>query len=75
MSDRKVRARRYSFQAARNENRQVTATAGRERGNMMRVNIWIWLQPSTLAASSSSLGMVSKKPFISQTQSGNAVTE
>ena len=32
MSDRKVRARRYSFQAARNENRQVTATDGRESG-------------------------------------------
>ena len=39
VSDRNVSARRYSFQAARNEKRHVTATAGRERGSIIRENI------------------------------------
>lgn len=39
VSERNVKAKRYSFQAARKENRHVTATAGSERGKMMRVKI------------------------------------
>ena len=62
VSERKVSAKRYSFQAARKENKHVTATAGSERGKMMRVKICSWLQPSTLAASSNSLVWYRRTP-------------
>ena len=44
----------------------VTARIGATSGRMMPKKICAWVAPSTLADSSRSFGMVSKKPFISQ---------
>ena len=70
----KVKASKNSFQAARKENNAVTATAGRDRGRIIFTNISNLLQPSNSAASSNSIGTVSKKPFSIQTHNGRAVT-
>jgi hypothetical protein len=66
----KVAARMNSFHPVMNENRAVTATAGRARGKTMRRNTWAALAPSMRADSSSSLGIVSKYPLSIQTQNG-----
>ena len=71
----KTSARRNSFQAARKENKAVTATAGSDNGRTMRRKTCTCVQPSSSAASSSSRGTVSKKPLSIQTHSGRAVTE
>ena len=70
-----VNASKNSFHAARNENRAVTAIAGSESGKMILAKISNLLHPSSMAASSNSLGTVSKNPLSIQTQSGKAVTE
>ena len=44
----------------------VMARIGATSGRMMPKKICEWVAPSTLADSSRSFGMVSKKPFISQ---------
>ena len=67
-----VKASKNSFHAARKLNSAVTATAGKESGSTTLVKTWNWLQPSNNAASSSSLGTVSKKPFNIQTHNGSA---
>src|SRR3989337_693142 len=58
--DMNVNARSHSFHAERNENRAVTASAGSDSGRMTRRNADPREHPSTLAASSRSLGIVSK---------------
>jgi hypothetical protein len=70
----KVAAWMNSFQLVMKEKSAVTATAGLASGRMMRKKITACEAPSISADSSSSLGMVSKYPFIIQTQNGIAVT-
>ncbi len=53
-------AKMNSFQAVMKEKSAVTATAGNERGNMIFQKTIAVEAPSMSAASSSSLGMVSK---------------
>ena len=64
-------ASKNSFHAARKLN-SAAATAGKESGSTTLVKTWNWLQPSNNAASSSSLGTVSKKPFNIQMHNGSA---
>ena len=44
----------------------ITARTGTASGRMTPQKIWVGVAPSTRADSSSSFGIVSKKPFISQ---------
>ncbi|GAB3996599.1 hypothetical protein GCM10029992_17170 [Glycomyces albus] len=48
------------------------AMIGAASGRIIPKKICAWLAPSIVAASSSSLGMVSKKPFISQVETPSA---
>ena len=56
----KVAARINSFQPVINENSAVTATAGFDNGRIILQNIICREAPSMSAASSSSMGIVSK---------------
>ena len=53
----RIRARKYSFQAPTNCKIATVASAGLEMGRTTRQNAASSVQPSTLAASSSSRGM------------------
>src|SRR5512137_2219410 len=64
-------ANRYSFQATRNEKIAVATTPGNESGKTTRRKAPSEEHPSMTAASSSSVGIPSKNPFIIQTQNGN----
>src|ERR1044071_592589 len=64
-----------SFQPRMKANRPVATSPGRETGSRMRWMMANWPAPSTLAASRSSSGMVSKKPFIIHTHSGSVNVE
>jgi hypothetical protein len=63
---KKMLAMRNSLTAPMKPSRPVTARIGATSGRMIPKKIWAWVAPSTLADSSRSLGMVSKKPFMSQ---------
>ena len=64
-----------SFLAVMKEKSAVTASAGRASGRTTRRNVWPGDAPSSSAASSRSLGMVSKYPFSIHTQNGTLVVE
>ncbi len=49
-----------------NDSTNTTARIGVATGRMILKKVCAWLAPSTLADSSSSFGMVSKKPLMSQ---------
>ena len=51
---------RYSVQPPRKPRNPVTAMAGMESGRTILRKIWFCVAPSTAAASSRSLGMVSR---------------
>ena len=70
-----VAANRYSFQANTQLRIAVTARPGRASGTMTLVRIWKVLQPSSIAASSSSLGMPSIMPLSSQIANGRLNTQ
>ena len=69
----KVAARMNSFHAVMKENNAVIATAGFASGSTMRQKIFPADAPSMTAASSNSLGMVSKYPLSIQTLKGMEV--
>ena len=65
----------YSFQARINANMAVEMIPGTEIGRQILKNVPNWLQPSTRALSSISLGMAaSKYPLIIKVQKGTAHT-
>ena len=63
-----VAANRYSFQANTQHRIAVTARPGRAKGTITLVRIWKVLQPSSIAASSSSLGMPSIIPLAARSR-------
>ena len=65
-SVRKMLAMMNSLIVLMNASRPVTARIGVTGGRMMSKKTCECVAPSTFADSSRSLGMVSKKPFISQ---------
>ena len=64
---RKIEPSRNSESTPTRANRMVVARIGVRVGSRILVNTCQWEQPSMMAASSSSLGTVSKKPLISHT--------
>jgi hypothetical protein len=67
-----VFAAKNSSQAIRKEKIEVATIPGRIKGRWIRKKSPNLVQPSTSAASSSSLGKVSKKPQSSHTHNGRA---
>ena len=47
-----------------NDSNPITASTGAASGRMILKKVWASVQPSIFAASSSDLGIVSKKPLI-----------
>ena len=67
-----MRAKMYSFQHVMNANTGDVATSpGATSGSRMRVKAPIRLDPSTIAASSRSRGMPSRKPRSTHTEKGS----
>ena len=61
----------YSFQVVMKAKTDVATRPGATSGNRMRMNAPRRLEPSTIAASSSSFGMPSMKPRSIQTENGS----
>ena len=61
----------YSFQVVTNTNTEVATRPGATSGSRMRTNAPRRLEPSTIAASSRSLGMPMMKPRSVQTANGS----
>src|SRR5689334_16537270 len=68
----KITANRYSFQAEKNDTTATATMPGADRGSTMCQSAFSSVHPSTTAASSTSLGTVSKTPFKIQMQMGKA---
>ncbi|CNK96422.1 Uncharacterised protein [Mycobacterium tuberculosis] len=68
-----MRARVYSFQANRNPNTEVEMIPGSSSGRVTRRKAPKREHPSTIAASSSSMGTPSTKPRIIQATNGTMV--
>ena len=66
-SVRKIEPIRNSLIEPTRASSRVVARIGVMDGTRIRLKVCQWVAPSMMAASSSSLGMVSKKPLISQT--------
>src|SRR5713101_8724251 len=63
--------RANSVQPAMKPKKPVTARAGKAKGSTICTNTWLGEAPSMIAASSNSLGMVSRKPFRFQIENGS----
>jgi hypothetical protein len=68
----RVLAKMYSFQLVMNANTDVATSPGATSGSRIRTNAPRRVEPSTIAASSSSFGMPRRKPRSVQTQKGKA---
>ena len=66
-----VSAMMYSFHAATNAMIAVVNTPGAASGMMTLRNAWPWVQPSTMAACSSSTGICRKNAVRFHTASGS----
>src|SRR5581483_6666351 len=71
-SFRRIRAKMYSFQLVMNANTEVATRPGATSGRRIRVNAPSRVEPSTIAASSSSSGIPTMKPRSVHTQNGRA---
>ena len=67
LSVRKIEPRRKSLIMPTKDSRKVVARIGLSVGSRMMRKTCQWVHPSIMAASSSSLGIVSKVPLMSQT--------
>ena len=67
----RIRAKMYSFQLVMNANTDVATSPGAISGSRMRTNAPSRVDPSTIAASSSSRGIPMMKPRSVQTENGS----
>ena len=70
-----VEANKYSFHANKKLNREVTAIPGAAKGMINFLKIVNKFAPSTIIASSNSLGIPSMMPFRSQIAKGRLKTQ
>ena len=68
----RIRAKMYSFQLVMNANTEVATRPGAISGSRMRTKAPSRVEPSTMAASSSSFGIPITKPRSVHTANGSA---